>query len=465
LKELSYIDDFGIRWLNSTMLDAKYIRENAQKVKKNILDRGLAGQQFDVDEFLRVDDKKKAKLLEIEALRGLRNKLSQTAGKPSLEVLDEARKTREQIKVLEDDLKELDKTWQWHMDWFPNMLDESVSIGEDERDNVEVKAWSPERGYFSGQELGKKDFSRQWMPKLAFDGKDHLDLGEALDIIDNKQSALVSGSRFTYLKKEAVLLQYALFDHLRQKLLEEGFIPMIVPLIVKRRALFGSSHFPGDEEQIYKLDRGGVEEGEEKFLVGSSEPSLFSYFMDRVVLEKDLPQKMFAITSCFRTEVGSWGKDVRGIKRVHQFDKLEMDVVCHPEQSEEVFEQLLAINEWFFQSLELPYHVIVKCSGDSGYFATSKQYDVEIWLPHAQEFIELGTDTNAKCYQARRYNTKYKTRENKLEYVHTVNDTGCAAGRTIVAILENYQQPDGSVVVPKVLRQYMGGLEVIKRPN
>lgn len=444
------------------MLDAKYIRENAQKVKKNILDRRLAGPQFDVEEFLKVDDKKKSKLLEIESLRGLRNKLSQTTGKPSPEVLGEARKTREQIKVLEEDLKELDKTWQWHMDWFPNMLDESVPVGKGDEDNVEVKAWSPERGYFSGQELGKKDFSKKWMPKLAFAGKDHLDLGEALDIIDNKQSALVSGSRFTYLKKEAVLLQYALFEHLKKRLLEDGFTPMVVPLMVKREALYGSSHFPGDEDQVYKLDSRGVEEGTGLYLVGSSEPSLFAYYMDKVVLEKDLPQKMFAITTCFRTEVGSWGKDVKGIKRVHQFDKLEMDLVCRPDQSEEMHEYLLSINEWFLQSLELPYHVILMCSGDAGYFATSKKYDFEAWLPHTGEFIELGSDTNAKDYQARRYNTRYRTKENKVEFVHNVNDTGCAVGRTLVAILENYQQEDGSVAIPKVLRQYMGGLEVIK---
>lgn len=443
-------------------MDAKYIRDNAQKVKKNILDRALTGPQFEVDDFLRIDEKKRSTLTELEALRGLRNNLSGNSGKPSPEVVQKAKEAKEQIKVLEDDLKELDKKWQWYMDWFPNMLDDLVPVGAGEDDNVEVKAWSPDKGYFSKEDLGKKDFSKKLMPKLNFAGKDHLDLGQSLDIIDNKQSAIVSGSRFVYLKKEAVLLQYALFEHLKQKLLQEGFIPMVVPLIVKRQALYGSSHFPGDESQIYKLDQGGIEENEEKFLVGSSEPSLFAYYMDKMVQEKELPQKMFAITTCFRTEVGSWGKDVRGIKRVHQFDKLEMDLICRPDQSEELHEYLLSINEWFLQSLELPYHVILMCSGDSGYFATSKKYDFEGWLPHTGEFIELGSDTNAKDYQARRYNTRYRTRENKVEFVYNVNDTGCAAGRTIVAILENYQQADGSVVVPKVLRQHMGGLEVIK---
>lgn len=444
------------------MLDPKFIRENSQKVKENIKNRGLTGPQFEVDEFLHVDEKRRTLNLEIEGLRGLRNKLSDVSDKPSPKVLEEAKKTKEQIKVLEDDLKTLDAKWQWYMDWFPNMLDASVPLGKDETENVEIKAWSPEKGYFSKESLGNKDFSKQWMPKLPFTGKDHLDLGESLDIIDNKQSAIVSGSRFTYLKKEATLLQYALVEHLKNKLLEEGFIPMIVPLMVKKEALFGSSHFPGDEDQIYRVDSKGVEDQTSLYLVGSSEPSLFAYYMNKVVLERDLPQKFFAISTCFRTEVGSWGKDVRGIKRVHQFDKLETDLICRPEESEEMHEFLLSINEWFYQSLGLPYHVILMCSGDAGYFATSKKYDIEIWLSYSQEFIELGSDTNAKDYQARRYNIRYRNREGKLEFVHNVNATGCPLGRTIVAILENYQQEDGSVLVPKVLRPYLNGLEVIK---
>ena len=442
-------------------MDAKFIRENYQKVKENIKNRGLTGPQFEVDEFLRVDEKKRSVMTEIESLRALRNKLSDTAGKPSPEIIAEVKKTKDQIKVLESDLQELDKKWQWHMDWFPNMLDAAVPVGNDEAENVEVRAWSKERGEFNEKELGKRDGSKEWMPKLAFEGKDHLNLGETLDIIDTKQSAVVSGSRFTYLKGAAVLLQYALIDHLKNKLLQEGFIPMSVPLMVRKEALFGSSHFPGDEEQVYRVDKKGVEEQTELYLVGSSEPSLFAYYMNKTVDEKDLPQKFFAITTCFRTEVGSWGKDVRGIKRVHQFDKLEMDLICKPEESENMHEYLLSLNGWFLQSLELPYHVILMCSGDAGYFATAKKYDFEAWLPHTGEFIELGSDTNAKDYQARRYNTKYRSRQGEIEFVHNVNDTGCAVGRTIVAILENYQQEDGSVVVPKVLRPYMNGLELI----
>ena len=446
------------------MLDPKVIRENPNKVKQNILERGLSGPQFDVDGFLRVDEKRKIVNQELEALRSVRNKLSDTVGKPSEEVITKVRETKESIKALEEALKELNAKWTWYMDWFPNMADPSAPVGKNETSNKEVKAWSPGSGYFKEAQLGNKDFSEKWMPRHQFHTKDHLELGESLDIIDIKQSALVSGSRFVYLKKEAALLQYALFEHLQQKLLSEGFTPMVVPLMVKRRALHSSSHFPGDEDQVYKIAKNGIEDSEDMFLVGSSEPSLFAYYMDKTLQPNALPQKFFAFTPCFRTEVGSWGKDVRGIKRVHQFDKLEMDLLCAPEDSEKLHDYLLSINEWFLQSLGLPYHILLMCTGDLGYFAAAKKYDFEAWLPHQNEFIELGSDTNAKDYQARRYNTKFKDQAGNLHYVHTVNDTGCAIGRTLVAILENYQQADGSVVIPKALVPYMHGIEIIS-PN
>lgn len=448
------------------MLDVTFIEENPDKVIQNIQARGLKGPQYDVNAFLELNKKRKELIKQIDDLRKERNLISKFSQEDVRESVsqsrvEKAKLIRQQLKDLEDELKNIEAKWQWYLDWFPNMLDESVPFGLDENDNIEVKAWSPQKGYFSPNEIGKKDYSKAYMPRLPFTGKPHYQIGEELGIVDTKQSALVSGSRFYYLKKAGALLQFALFEYLKQKLLDEGFIPMIVPLIVKRRVLYGTSHFPGDEDQVYMLDKKGVEEREERFLVGSSEPSLFAYYMDKIVAEKDLPQKFFAITSCFRTEVGSWGKDVRGIKRAHQFDKLEMDLICAPYQSQEMHEYLLSINEWFLQSLGIPYHIILMCSGDAGYFATSKKYDFEAWLPVSGEFIELGSNTNAKDYQARRFNTKYKTRDGKLEFVHNVNDTGCAAGRTIIAILENYQREDGKVVVPEVLRKYMGGLEVI----
>ncbi len=438
------------------MLDINFVRNNLDFVKSNIQNRGLSGEQYEVESFLEIDQKRSKLQIQIDDLRAERNKISAVTGKPDPEIVEKGKLIKEQIKVFEEQLKEIETKWQWYMDWFPNMLDADVPTGKDESENVEIIAWSLENGIFAKDRLGKKDFSKTWMPKLKFSGKDHVELGKALNMIDVEQSSVVSGSRFAYLKNEAALLQFGLFELLKNKLINEGFTPMIVPLMVKRRSLYGSSHFPGDENQVYRVESKYIEENQELFLVGSSEPSLFSYYMDKVVAESELPQKFFAYTTCFRTEVGSWGKDVKGIKRVHQFDKLEMDLICKPEDSAKMQEYLLSINEWLLRELKIPYHVILMCSGDSGYFATAKKYDIEGWLPSQQEFIELGSNTNARDYQARRYNTRYIKSDGGREYVHNVNDTGCAMGRMILTIIDNYQQADGSVAIPEVLQKYVG---------
>ena len=225
---------------------------------------------------------------------------------------------------------------------------------------------------------------------------------------------------------------------------------------VKEKVLYGTSHFPEGRDQVYKIENTNVEDKQDLFLVGSSEPPLFAYGMDKIFNEKDLPYKMTAYTSCFRSEVGSWGKDVKGIKRVHQFDKLEIDVICKPNQADAIFEELLEINSWFLQELKLPYHQILKCSGDSGYAASYKQVDTEVWLPSQNEFIEVGTDTNAGNFQARRLNIKFEDEKGKKQLVNTVNDTGCPMGRMLISILDNYQKADGSVEVPQVLRSFVG---------
>lgn len=441
------------------MLDIKFIRENTNRVKQNILNRRVDPKNADVDKLLLLDGRKLDLEKEIEKLRELRNKLAnemKDLKNRTPQLIDEGKKVKEGLAVLETELETIQNEWQNIMDWIPNMLEDDVPIGKDDKDNLEVKSWTPKDGYFTKEKLGLGNFSQKWMPILSFAGKDHLELGKKLNIIDVEQSALVSGSRFAYLKNEAALLQFGLFELLKNKLLDEGFMPLIVPLLVKDRALYGSSHFPGDADQVYRLENKYVEDSNELYLVGSSEPSMFSYYMDKILDKKDLPQKFFAFTPCFRSEVGSWGKDVRGIKRVHQFDKLEMDLICAPEDSENLHEFLLSINEWFLQQLQLPYHVILMCSGDSGYAATAKKYDIEVWLPSQQAFMEVMSDTNAKEFQARRYNTKFVDNDGSKKYVHHVNDTGCAMGRMIMAILDNYQNADGSVTIPAVLQQYLG---------
>ncbi len=440
------------------MLDIKFIRDNPELVKKNIIDRRVDPQKADIDKLLEIDAKRGKLLIEVESVRSqrnsLNNQLKNSAGRTSQNIT-QSKKLKTQLDTLEAEYSQQDNIWQEIMDWIPNMLASDVPVGKGEEDNPEIKAWAPKDGYFSKDKLGLKDFSKSWMPKLGFSGSHHADLGKKLDIIDTDQSSVVSGSRFYYLKNQAVLLQWAIFDLLKDKLLKEGFTPMVVPLLVRAEALYGSSHFPGDADQVYKLENKYIEENKDLYLVGSSEPSLFAYYMNKTLDYRQLPQKFFAVTSCFRSEVGSWGKDVRGIKRVHQFDKLEMDTLTTPEKSSEMQEYLLSLNEWLLQQLQLPYHVILMCSGDAGYFATAKKYDFEVWLPASGEFMELGSNTDAHEFQARRYNTRFIDASGKRRYVHNVNDTGITA-RAIIAILDNYQNADGSVTIPEVLRPYMG---------
>lgn len=436
------------------MLDIKFIRENIDLVKENTRKRK---SNADIDEILKLDAKKRDLIVQVEVLRHEINTASKQ--KPSDEEIQKLRSIKENLSILEEELKEVEENLFQKLSSVPNMSSEDMPEGLSDMDNVEIKAWIPGEGYLEDSKLGKGYETAQYMPKKER-LLHHQDLGEKLDILDNKQSAIVSGSRFVYLKNEAVILQNALFQLLFSKLLEEGFMPLNPPILVKEKVLFGTSHFPEGRDQVYQIKGEFVEDQNELFLVGSSEPSIFAYFMNKTLKEEDLPQKVFAYTPCFRSEVGSWGKDVRGIKRVHQFDKLEMDAVTTAEQSNEMLEYLLSINEWFLQQLKLPYHIVNKCHGDCGYNATYKQYDLEVWLPGQQEFMEVGSDTNATDYQARRMDIKYETKGGERKYAHTVNDTGCPMGRMIIAILENYQQEDGSVKIPEVLQKYTGFSEI-----
>ena len=415
------------------MLDIKFIRKNPDIVTKAIEDRGV---DLNLNDFLTIDKTRSLFIGELEEMKAKINKSSKE--KPDEETIKELQKIKGSIKEKQEELSGIEEKYQELMLQIPNIPHKDMPIGKGEDDNVELKR----NGDFK---------EKEWR-------KDHLEIGEKLDIIDVKQSALVTGSRFSYLKNEAVLIQDALHLMLRDELLKHDFKPMLPPVMVKEQALIGTSHFPEGKDQIYEIKEDYVEDKNRLYLIGSAEPSLFAYFMNKTIGET--PEKMFALTSCFRTEVGSWGKDVRGIKRVHQFDKLEMDVVCSPDQSEDIFKELLKINEWFLQSLEIPYRVMNKCSGDAGYIASHLQYDVEAWLPSQEEFMEVMTDTLASDFQARRLNIKYKDKSGKKSLAHTVNDTGCAMGRMIIAILDNHQQKDGSVKLPKTLTQYTGFKEI-----
>lgn len=445
------------------MLDINYVKENKDEVKKAVVSRKVKG--VSVDRLLEIHEKYTHVLKKVEDLRGLRNKISSDISKAreseKEELISKATKMKTELSDMEKDLNLLKKEVDEILPLIPNVVSKEMPVGKDEHDNLILKVWSPKKGYLKiNASLPYDDIS--YAPKEDFPHKDHIDIGEKLDIVDVKQSGKVSGSRFCYLKNEAAILQDAISSLLKKELLRRKYIPMVPPLLVKERALFGTSHFPELRSQSYEIKNDNVEEGSSLFLVGSSEPSNFSYFMDKVLKKEELPIKVYAQTTCFRSEAGSWGKDVRGIKRVHQFDKLEMNCVCTEEQERKIFDEFVEINEWLFQKLEIPYRIVNKCTGACGYNASYFQYDVEAWRPEEKEYMEVGTDTMTTDYQARRLNIKYKDGD-RTKFARTVNDTGVAFGRAIIAILENHQQKDGSVNVPKALQKYTGFRKVLPK--
>ena len=419
------------------MIDIKFVRENLEEVKKNVAKRG---KHFDFDNLLKLDEERKSLQARIEMLRSEQNKLAKTGFSKETTISDETREKAIEIKTmlkdLEPQLQEAEEAFFNAQAYFPNMIDESVPTKE-EGDRVE-KSWGE-------------------IPKFNFAIKDHLEIGEKLDLIDMERASRISGARFYFLKNELVLLEFALIQYISQKLVQKGFTPMITPDLVKQEAMYGTGFFPADKNEIYRINY----DEDDLYLIGTAEVPLASYHADETFKEEDLPKKYFGFSTCFRREAGSYGRDTRGIIRVHQFDKVEMFVYSKPEDSWKIFEELRQINEEVFQELKLPYHQININAGELGQ-PNAKKIDTEVWIPSQNTYRELTSCSNDTDFQARRLNTKYVNKEGKKEFVHTQNDTALAMARVLVAILENYQQEDGSVVVPEVLQKYTN-FKVIKR--
>jgi seryl-tRNA synthetase len=448
------------------MIDINIIRKDPKKIKEVVRKRGNP-EKANIDQWLILDEKRRELLTKQSELNSQRNQISYAGNDKNIEgslLREKAQELRRESDEIDQQIKEITVQWQEIIDWIPNIPSDDMPEGEGEKDNIVLRAWTPENGYINEAEGQKaRGFTEKYMPKFPvhadsqnFTPKNHLDLGTALGVIDKEQAAKVSGTRFTYLIGDIVILQYAIQQFMMNELIKRGFTPIVPPLLVKDRALYGSSHFPEHIEQVYAIENDNVEDGNQLYLLGSTETSNFAYCMDKLLDEKDLPLKLVAYAPAFRSEVGSWGKDTKGIKRLHQFDKIEMDVICTPEQSNTIFDELLGINEWMMQQLELPYQLAFKCTGDAGYFASAKQVDPEVWLAGQGEFMEVMTDTHATDYQARSLNIKFKNAKGEKVYAHTVNDTGVEMGRILIAILDHYQQSDGSVKVPNVLVGFMG---------
>lgn len=441
------------------MIDIRFFRENKEVVKKAIEDKGI--KNFDFNLLVEIDEKRLDLLKRIEDLRSKRNDISseipKSSGEAKEDLLKQASEIKNNLKELEETFSVLDNKFTEMFMLVPNVPSVKMPIGNGEDGNIIVKGWSKSSGEVLNPSLEDSSFVDR--KNIAY--LDHLEIGKALDIIDVEKSAEVSGSRFSYLKKEAVLLQDAISLLMKKELQRRGFMPIIPPLLIKESALFGTSHFPEGKDQVYKISNENVEEGQDLYLVGSSEPANFAYFSNTTFSESELPIKFYAQTSCFRSEVGSWGRDVRGIKRVHQFDKLEMNAISTPEKAEEIFREFLEINEWLLQKLELPYRVVNKCTGDSGYNASYFQHDLEVYRNATNEWMETMTATNTSDFQARRLGIRFKSNgENKFAY--TLNDTGVAFGRIILALIEHHQDGQGGVLIPSALQEFFGKDRIAK---
>ena len=422
------------------MLDINYIRENPKKVKSG-LEKRLFKDIGLVDEIISLDEEKRKLQKEIENLRGERNKASIERN------IEEGKKIKLVLSIKEPEFEKKEKELKEKLLSLPNIPEEGIPAGSEENKKIIKKVGEP------------KDF--------PFTPKDHLDLGIALGIIDCERASKVSGSRFAYLKEDGVLLEFALVNFAMEKILKEGFTPVLPPMLIKKEITEGLGYWAGggNENYYYVLDYdekdGGKELENPLYLVGTGEHSLVPMYKDEILDEKDLPKKYVAFSSCFRREAGTYGKDTKGILRVHQFDKVEMVVFSKPEESENIHKQMLKISEDLMHELNLPFQVVELAAGDIGY-PTAKTYDIETWMPGQGKYRETHSISTTTDYQARRLNIRYKTPGGN-KFVHILNGTAIALGRTIIAIMENYQNEDGSITIPKVLQKWMGKEKITKK--
>jgi seryl-tRNA synthetase len=407
------------------MLDIKFIRENLDLCKKAAVNKNRV---VDWDKLLVADDKRRELILAAETIRKERNISSGNTDEARIK----GKELKEKLKIVEDELRDVDADFTSLLLTVPNVPHESVPIGKDSSGNVEIKTW------------GKQ-------PSFTFPVKDHIDLARSLDVIDFDRGTKVSGFRGYFLKNEGALLEMGILMYMMQKLVKKGYISIMAPVLLKEFTLFGIGQFPWGRQEVYNLEK------DELFLAGTAEQPVTSYYSDEVLEEKDLPKKFVAFSPCFRREAGSYGKDTKGIYRVHQFNKIEQVIISKNDLSTSVtlHEELLQNAEELLQDLEIPYRVLLMCTGDMGE-PQVKKYDIEAWIPSKAAYGEMMSDSIMGDFQARRLKIRYRGKDGKVQFCHTLNNTAVASPRILIPILENYQQKDGSVKVPKVLQPYVG---------
>ena len=423
------------------MLDMRFIRENTDVVRKSLEARN---SDYNLDELLSLDKERREILTEVEALKKERNEVSAIIGKnaregkDSLELKEKMSKVSSKIKELDVKVSEIDEKQRLLLLTIPNVLHSSTPFGKDEDENVEIRKWGIPR-------------------KFDFEVKPHDELGVNLDILDFERGAKLAGSRFTIYKGLGARLERALINFmLDTHTSEHGFKEILTPQLAKGEVMMGTGQLPKFAEDMYKI------EGEDLYLIPTAEVTLTNMHDGEILKESELPLYYCGFTACFRQEAGSGGRDLKGLIRQHQFNKVEMVKLVHPDKSYEELEHMTRCAENILQKLGLPYRVIALCSGDIG-FSAAKTYDIEVWVPSQDKYREISSCSNTEDFQARRAMIKYRNEEDKKSYfLHTLNGSGLAVGRTLLAIVENYQQEDGSIKIPDVLVPYMGGVEYIK---
>jgi len=424
------------------MLDLKFIRDNIAAVKQNIRNRSVVA---DADLVVQLYDERNDLIQELDALRKLRNEnAAKMKGKLSADernpLIEEGKRIKEQLPVREEQLKLIEERLATEAARIPNMAHPDAPVGKEEKDNTEIRRWGE-------------------VQKFPFAAKDHVQLGESLDLIDFDTATRVSGTKFYYLKNEAVLIDLALVRYALDVVIARGFTPTITPDIAREEILTAIGFQPrGDESNIYTV------EGTDTCLIGTAEITLGGYHAGQILDTERLPIRLAGISHCFRREAGAAGQFSKGLYRVHQFTKVEMFVYCHPDQSEAIHEELLEIEEEIYRGLQIPYRVVDTCTGDLGGPAYRK-YDIEAWMPGRGEngdWGEVTSTSNCTDYQARRLGVRFRE-DGKTRFVHMLNGTACATSRAMVAVLENYQQADGSVRIPQVLVPYTGLTEIRRK--
>ena len=425
------------------MLEIKWIRNNLDEVKTFLKNRY---NDFDVDRIVALDEEKRKLLAETENLKAQRNEGSRkvaeakATGKDATDLMEELRELGQRVKDIDAAVGKLDEELQALLLQVPNRPHDSVPVGKDENDNVEIRKWGTPK-------------------KFDFDPQAHWDIGEKLGILDFEKGVSLFQSRFTVLRGLGARLERALINFMLDlHTMHHGYREIQPPFMVNSQTMLGTGQLPKFAEDLYKC------ENEDLWLIPTAEVPLTNLHAGEIIPEEQLPLYYTAYTPCFRKEAGSYGRDVRGMMRQHQFDKVEMVKLCKPENSYNELEKLTNNAEEVLQKLEIPYRVICLCTGDMG-FGASKTYDIEVWLPFQDKYREISSCSNCEDFQARRMGTRYKpTDGGKPRYVHTLNGSGIAIGRTLIAVLENYQREDGSVEIPEVLVPYMGGVREISLP-